>query len=263
MRSRKEKRKGQVKKNTRVGNIIRTIIFVIALVVFLVSGYKLFQMWNEYHKNKVSYNKVQKYAPEKKTNKDTGKKEYVFSPEEFKKLKSMNSDFVAWIYIPNTEVNYPVVQTTNNSYYLTHNFEKQENAGGAIFVAVDNKSPFNERNTIIHGHHMRDGSMFASLQKFEDADFLKENSIIYITDQTGVKKYKIFSVYHQKVNDEPYQYGFTNDDQYLNFLNKLKNKSLVNVNISDFTANDQIVTLSTCNYEETDGRLLVHARLIG
>lgn len=250
------------KKKTSVGDVIRRIIFVIALAVFLVSGYKLFTMWKEYHDNRKAYDTVQKYAPEKVKDED-GEDTYRFTPEDFAKLYEVNNDLKAWIYIPKTEVNYPVVQTTDNDYYLHHNFNKEANAGGCIFIASENKDPFNEQNTTIHGHHMKDGSMFASLKNFEEKKFFKKNKTIYITTKTEVLKYEVFSVYYQKANNEPYATDFTDDNEYVDFLNGLKSKSLYQrKGMTDFTAKDRIITLSTCNYEVSDGRLLVHARLV-
>lgn len=254
--------KKKVKKKVTVGDVIRRIIFFIALIVFIVSGYKLFVMWKGYHDNKKAYEKVEKYAPEKVKDED-GEDSYRFTPEDFAKLYSVNNDLKGWIYVPKTDVNYPIVQTTDNDYYLHHNFNKEANAGGCIFIASENKDPFNEQNTTIHGHHMKDGSMFASLKNFEEEKFFKKNKTVYITTDKEVLKYEVFSVYFQEVNNDPYSTDFTDDNEYINFLNGLKDKSMYQrEGMSDFTAKDRIITLSTCNYEVSNGRLLVHARLV-
>lgn len=236
------------------------IIFIIALIVFLVSGYKLYTIWKEYHDNKQVYDEVKEYKPKKVENKED---EYEFTKEDYDKLKSINSDFIGWIYIPNTNVDYPMVQTEDNDYYLSHNFYKEDNGGGCIFIASEIEEPFKSaRNTIIHGHNMKDGSMFGSLVNFKDKEFFDNNKIIYIGTEDGVHKYEIFSAYWQKVNDEPYQYGFESDEKYVEYLNELKQKSAYTRDTAEFTANDKIITLSTCSYEVNDGRYLIHARLI-
>ena len=247
--------KGKNKKNITASKII----FVIALIVFFVSGYKLYTIWKEYNDNEQVYDEVKEYKPKKVKDKD----EYEFTKEDYDKLKGINSDFIGWIYIPNTNVDYPIVQTTDNDYYLSHNFYKEYNSGGCIFVASEIEEPFkNAKNTIIHGHHMRDGSMFGSLMKFKDNKFFDDNKIIYIGTEDGVHKYEIFSAYWQKVNDDPYQYGFESDEKYIEYLNGLKQKSAYTRDTDEFTANDKIITLSTCSYEVDDGRYLIHARLI-
>lgn len=250
-------------KNKRKGNIIRKIIFIIALVVFIGSGYKLFTIWNEYHKNEVVYDEIkEKFGPEKVVDKG-GEEKYKFTQEDYDGLLAINSDFKGWIYVPNTNVDYPIVQSKDNDYYLHHNFYNEYNDGGAIFIASEIENPFADKNTIIHGHHMNDGSMFASLKEFKDSkEFFDKNRKIYITTKDDVLVYEIFSVYYQVANTDPYKYGFASDEDYVNFLNGLKEKSLYSVDMEPFTKDDKIVTLSTCTYEVNDGRLLVHGRLI-
>ena len=150
----------------------------------------------------------------------------------------------------------------NDEYYLTHNFEKDENSGGAIFVESAIRHPFEEENTIIHGHNMRDGSMFAGLNNFKEEDFFNNNRNIYIDTKDVSYVYEVFSVYVEKANENPYMYSFSTKEEYISFLNGLKNKSMFLANTADFTENDKIITLSTCSYEVTDGRCLVHAKLI-
>ena len=249
-------------KKKNKGSIIRKIIFSISLVVFIGSGYMLFDIMNEYHKNKASYDDIKEnYGPEKVE--EDGVLKCRFTQEDYDKLLAINSDFKGWIYIPNTNVDYPIVQGSDNDYYLHHNFKKEENDGGAIFIASEIENPFTDVNTIIHGHHMKDGSMFASLKEFkDDEDFFNKNRKVYIITKDDVLVYEIFSVYYQKANTDPYKYGFASDEDYVNFLNELKNKSMHYIEQEPFTKDDKIITLSTCTYEVDDGRLLLHARLI-
>lgn len=251
------------KKSKDIG---RKIIFLIALIVFIGSSIKLFLIWNEYNKNSKSYEKVQEYGPKEVTednvNGEDNRYKYVLSEEDYKSLMSINEDFKAWITVPNTSVNYPVVQTTDNSYYLHHNFYKEANDGGAIFIACENENPFADRNTVIHGHHMRDGSMFASLNEFKESDFFNSNKYIYISTKDEVYEYEIFSMYVEKASVNPYEISFASDEDYLDYLQALKNKSIYSRDVSEFSADDKIITLSTCTYEVNDGRLLIHARLV-
>ena len=253
------------KKKIGAKEIIRRIVFVIALIVFIGSAYKLYSIWDEYNKNSTIYEELREYSPEIVTDDsvESNDPNYKFNPEDYQKLLDINSDFKGWITIPKTEVNYPIVQTIDNSYYLTHNFNKEENDGGSIFIASENKTPLEERNTIIHGHHMKDGSMFASLRNYKETSFIDSNKKIYISTKDEVLVYEIFSVYVEQASSEPYKYSFASDEEYVNYLKSLNENSYTRIDTKEFTKDDKIITLSTCTYEVEDGRLLVHARLIG
>ena len=262
--------------------LLRKVIFAVALILFIGSSTKLFLIWNEYNKNAKSYEAIQEYGPkavEPKTNNEKNEEngqngegennsenddiyKYVLSEEDYNKLYSINQDIKGWITVPNTSVNYPIVQGTDNSYYLHHNFNKEANDGGAIFIACENKNPFEDQNTVIHGHHMKDGSMFATLNEFKDIDFFKANKYIYISTKDRVRKYEIFSMYVEKASVNPYEISFSSDEEYLKYLKSLSGKSIYGTEIGDFSADDKILTLSTCTYEVNDGRLLIHAKLI-
>lgn len=99
---------------------------------------------------------------------------------DFKALKKINPDIVAWIRIPDTSIDYPVVQGNDDSYYLTHTFKKTEHVAGAIFLDSDNNADFSDDKNIIYGHNMKDGSMFRGLRNFLGDKFLKEHHILYL-----------------------------------------------------------------------------------
>jgi len=240
--------------------ILRRVIFSISLIVFIVCGYKLYNIWSEYNKNSKVYEEVQEFSPEK-TVEENGEKKFEFKAEDYNKLLSINSDFKCWLLIDDTQINYPVVEIDNNDFYLTHNFKKEENAGGAIFISSNNKDPFNDKNTIIHGHHMKDGSMFAELEKYKDESFVTDHPI-YISTKNKVLKYEVFTVFIEKADNGSYQNGFVSEDEYVKYINNLKEKSLFNLNNVSLTQLDKIITLSTCDYNVDDGRLLVCGRLV-
>lgn len=247
--------------------VLRRIIFCISVVVFVVCVFKLFQIGKGYYDNKKSYDEVRQYAPEEINPGTEGMSDgseeplFIFTKENYDKLLSINSDFKSWIYIPSTKVNYPVVQTSDNDYYLTHNFNKEKNSGGAIFISSNNTKPFEDENTIMHGHHMRDGSMFASLMKLKEEDVAKSTPI-YINTKDKLLKYEIFSVFYETANNNSYQNGFANKDEFVSYVNKLKSKSMFNLERGEFTSTDKMITLSTCDYDVDDGRLLVCAKLV-
>lgn len=178
-----------------------------------------------------------------------------------KELKSQNSDTVGWININNTNVNYPFVHTSNNDYYLSHSYDKSYNEAGWLFLDYRNNIDFSNRNNIIYGHSRLDKTMFGSLSRVLKREWQinKDNHIIRISLDNENTLWQIFSVY--KIEAESYYIttNFSSDNEYVNFLNTIKNRSLYDFN-ANLNKDDKILTLSTC-YSETE-RTVVHARLI-
>ncbi len=185
----------------------------------------------------------------------------------YEELLNINSDFVGWITVNNTEINYPIVQTTNNDYYLTHTFYKQSNRRGAIFMDYRNSSDLSDRNTIIYGHHPHDGTMFQDLTKFRDYDFWQENKYIYINSLNHQYIYEVFAVMPiTDVNEFYYIYtDFASDEQFLSFIDECRQRSIYETD-TVINADDKIVTLSTCSYEtgyNGKGRLVLLCKQVG
>lgn len=99
---------------------------------------------------------------------------------DFQALRKINSDIIAWIRIPDTKIDYPIVQGKNNAYYLKHMFQKTEHAAGSIFLDVDNEADFSNRKSILYGHNMKDGSMFQGLHRFQEESYLQEHNQVYL-----------------------------------------------------------------------------------
>ena len=176
-------------------------------------------------------------------------------------LKRQNSDTVGWININNTNVNYPFVHTDNNDYYLNHSFDKGYNEAGWLFLDYRNNSDFSDRNNIIYGHSRLDKTMLGSLSKVLKSEWYvnKDNHIIRLSLDNENTLWQIFSVY--KIEAETYYIttNFNSDNEYVEFLNTIKSRSLYNFN-TNLNKDDKILTLSTC-YSDTE-RTVVHARLI-
>ena len=179
-------------------------------------------------------------------------------------LKETNSDTVGWITVPGTSVNYPVVQSINNSYYLNHDFNKNLNSYGWTFMDYRNDVSNLNQNTIIYGHNISVYSnvMFGSLRLTLEEAWYKNTSNTIITFNTAAKdmKWKVFSVYKVE-NTNDYLYNtFTSQQEFLEFTNKLKSRSIYDFGV-DIHENDKILTLSTCQ-NSGKMRLAIHAVLI-
>ena len=176
-------------------------------------------------------------------------------------LKNKNKDTVGWINVNNTNVNYPYVQTSNNTFYLDHSYDKKYNDAGWVFMDYRNNSNLDNKNTILYAHRRLDDSMFGSLSETLKSKWFtnKDNHIIRISTETENSLWQIFSIY--KIKEESYYIttDFSNDNNYQTFLDTVKGRSIYNFNTS-LTTTDKILTLSTC-YSD-DIRIVVHAKLI-
>ena len=157
---------------------------------------------------------------------------------------------------------YPVVKTTNNSFYLNHSFDKSKNLAGWIFADCKNKFDNTDKNIVIYGHNMRDGSMFGSLKNILNSDWYdnEENTNITLFTENEKCIYKVFSVY--KIENEDYyiKTEFSNDSEFEKFIETLKKRSIKNFNI-DISKEDSILTLSTCA-NNNKYRVVLHAKKI-
>ena len=179
----------------------------------------------------------------------------------FDELQKRNNQTVGWIQVGGTNINYPFVQTTDNEYYLTHDFDKQYNAAGWVYMDYRNNPYGNNRNTIIYGHSRLDQTMFGSLKNILTNGWLNnpDNYIVKLSTESENTLWQVFSVYHVPTTNDYLQTTFNNDQQYQEFLDMLKNRSAHNFN-TNVNSDDRILTLSTC-YGYTD-RVVLHAKLI-
>ncbi len=172
-------------------------------------------------------------------------------------MKSVNEDIIGWIKVSGTNINYPILQADDNTYYLSHSFDKTPSKGGSIYMDYRNSSSFEDKNTILYGHNMKDGSMFAELKKFKKEAFILENNIIYVNRNDDTLIYEIFAVY---VTDPDFEYrkiAYDNVWEFEKFSKQVKALSSVQTN-QVITKEDKILTLSTC--EGSGKRLVVHAK---
>ena len=188
---------------------------------------------------------------------------------EYVDLYEKNSHMVGWIRIPDTEIDYPVMQSPNsNEYYLRRNFEKKDDINGCIFMDMRNNYIDRDDNLIIYGHNMNDGQMFGSLEKYLETDYLKSHETIEFDTLYEREKYVIIAVCLAKVeyrgNDAFRYYNFFNAEDEAAFEEYRKNIEKLNVSEGevDLQYGDKLITLSTCNNYIEDGRLFLVAKKI-
>lgn len=181
---------------------------------------------------------------------------------DFNELKSRNEDTVAWIKLNNTNIDFPVVKAENNSYYLKRNFKKESNGAGWIFADYRNTFDNLDKNTIIYGHNRRNGTMFSNLSNFltDSWNFDNENSYFYFATESASYKAQIFSVYMMKATKLYIQNNFTDETEFQNYVQSLKELSINDFNV-EVSNSDKIITLCTCD-NTNQNRVVVHAKLI-
>lgn len=232
--------------------ILVTFIQIVLIAVIIFSGIKIIEWIKSNKKNKDIMSEIKENVVIN-NEMDSNNEEYKI---DFAKLKQKNSDAIAWIKVNGTDIDFPVVKGTDNLYYLTHNFDKEKNKAGWIFADYRNKFDGTDKNIIIYGHNMKNGSMFASLK-----DVIKEewynnenNKYIALITENENCKYQVFSVY--QIETEEY-YLQTNISNFKEFVEKIKGRSKKKFNV-DIKETDSILTLSTCA-DNTKYRVVLHA----
>lgn len=160
-------------------------------------------------------------------------------------LREVNSDVVGWIAIPDTEISYPIMQTTDNSYYLNYTWNNERSSVGAIFLDCRNNLGLLGFHTLIYGHQMRNGSMFGGLHQYRDEEYLRAHPIIYIVTDEGVQKYDIFAAFEASVQEIVYQFDIEEEGRQQEFIDYCLSHSVVDTGIVPET-DGHIITLSTC-----------------
>ena len=260
-------------------NLIALIIFFIAFIFLIKSGINLINYFIDTNKTNDEIKEIEDVVNIEET-KDNENTEIIEQKEEipkenpywdyikmnlinvnFDELLKINNETKGWIQVNGTNINYPFVQTNNNDYYLTHSFNKSYNQAGWVFMDYRNNTTDYDKNTILYAHGMNNKTMFGSLRNILSSSWYDntDNHIIKLSTPTENTLWQEFSVYHIETTNDYIQTRFTSDEEYQNFLNKLKNRSAVEFDTS-INANDKILTLSTC-YNKTD-KVVMHAKLI-
>lgn len=176
-------------------------------------------------------------------------------------LKAENKDTIGWIQVLGTNINYPIVQSNDNDYYLTRDFTKKKNKGGWIFLDYRNSIDNLSKNNIIYGHRRYNKSMFGTLKNVLTNEWQQnpKNHIIKVSTEKYNYLFQVFSVYETPNETYYLQTDFLDDTAYVNFLNTITSRSAYNFN-TEINKDTIILTLSTCHNK--DDRLVVHSKLI-
>lgn len=254
-------------------NYASLILLLASLAVFAFAAWKLFGIYAEYHQGTETYEELQDYVHKPVENVDPSPSEDGTSEEgtqndgegylqvDFEGLKKVNPDIIAWIQIPALDISYPVVQGNDNYYYLHHMFDGQANKNGSVFVDYHNQPDFTDSNTIIYGHNMKNGSMFGTLDRYQDQNLCQQYPYFYIYVPGAVLEYQIISCYAGRNGSAGYTYSFPEPEDFQKFVDTVLSYSGYDMGVA-VADTDHIVTLSTCVNTDRNYRYLVHGKLL-
>lgn len=175
-------------------------------------------------------------------------------------LREVNGDVVGWLLIPGTTISYPLVQGADDAHYLSHTWDGRASAVGAIFLSASASRDLSDFHSLIYGHRMKNGSMFAGLKYFRDESYYQAHPFVYITDDGGTKRYEIFAAYEAGVSSETYRIGQQSDQTRQAYIDYCLAQSRYSTGVVPQT-DDRLITLSTCTGSGHATRWVVQARL--
>ncbi|MBR1482943.1 MAG: class B sortase [Ruminococcus sp.] len=258
--------------NKRRNRVLVGVIVVFALIALGACGYLVYKTISSNISAEEYNNVASSFAPQieetedpkvtRPENVDTEKAE---NPVNVAELSETNSDIYAWIYIPDTNVNYPVAQSADeDNFYLDHDMYKNYSFPGTIYSQACNSLNWTDRVTVLYGHNMLNGSMFATLHNFGDTDFFNEHPYFYIYTKDRKLTYEIVTAFDYDSRHIMNSFDFKDDKVFQDWIDQAKNPRSLNANVRDSVAldlNSKFVVLSTClNYG--DGRYLVQGVLV-
>ncbi len=193
--------------------------------------------------------------------------EAIFRTVDFAALQEDTcADIYAWISIPDTRIDYPVLQhPSDDSYYLNYNLDGSKGYPGCIYTEMENNKDFSDFNTVIYGHNMKDGSMFHDLHNYEDEIFLPDHPYVYIYTPDRVLRYRIFAAYSYDDRHLLYSFDYATLEGRSGYLSEIFNIRSMSAVLDDqveVTSEDRLITLSTCVGNQSEKRYLVQAVLV-
>lgn len=250
----KKKNKHSENQEDRKNKIISFIFSIISLIIIIACGLYIVMWIMQNNANEQTIKEI--YEDTVSVDDETGT-----SKIDFGKLKNRNKDVIGWLKVNNTNIDYPIVKGNDNDFYIKHNFDKNYNIAGWVFADYRLKADGTDKNIVIYGHNMKNGSMFGSLKKVLTKEWYENEDNMYVTFETEeqVLTYKVFSVYQIKKETYYTTTSFRSAEAYQNFLNTLKSRSIKKFN-EDVSTDDKILTLSTCA-SNNDYRVVLHAYL--
>lgn len=246
-------------KHIKEDSKLKKVLLLILSIIFILSiGYMCNYFYNNYKERKDNANILNKIEnieiAEEKDERIT----------KLNELQKENNEIIGWIEIEGTNINYPILQSTDNEFYLTHNYKKEKSTSGSLFLDKDFDLENGSSNYLIYGHRNKQGLMFEDLLKYAKEDFYKEHKQIRFTTLKEDSIYEVLAVFYSRVYYEKEENVFRyyyfvnarNEKEYNDFIKESKKASIYDTGVNAIYG-EQLLTLSTCEYSQEDGRFAV------
>jgi len=251
-----------MKRKNKCGKIIAFLILALSICAMTVCGYKLWETHRVYQIGKESYSDLaDRVRPAESSGESKSQPER--SPDvdipdmnlDYEALQEVNNNAAAWLYCPDTVIDYPVMKATDYDYYLHHLPDGTYNANGTLFIDYNNAPDFSDKLTVIYGHHMRSGKMFGSLKGYKGQAYFNEHPYMYLYTEKG--NYRIDLMYGCVIGEGQWRVQAFMFDANLDTLLTYAAQNTTFTSGVQYTENDRIVALSTCSYEFDNARYVV------
>lgn len=244
------------------------IIELLCAVIFIYAAVQLFSIYRDYHQASEDYSALSASVVTEITPDDRAdgagpdEMEAVEYHVNLEAVKAKNADTAGWIILPDSRINYPIVESKDNEDYLRTTFDGKPATAGTLFIDMNCKADFSEQNTIIYGHNMRNGSMFRALNNLTDREYFKNHQIFWISTGGELERYQIISCYETTTdNESSWQISFQSDAVYAEWLKNAAARC--NYKCMPYDTEKNTITLSTCRGKSGGtGRFIVHLQKI-
>ena len=239
--------------NMKVRRMAENVIMVCLALIMLVSGYKVYTIVRDYKENQAAYESIAEQAR-------PGGGGFT-GDIDFAALSKINPDVIGWLYYKDMHIDYPVVKGSDNETYLSKLFDGRWGGCGTLFADCITEAPFEQFNTVVYGHHMRDGSMFAQLKKLKDPEFWKEHPQLELITPEGKYHLEIWAFLNQPSDSGIYETNINDEEKKAGYIALAEQMSDYTTDVEVTTA-DRLVVLSTCAYEYQDARYIVVCKMV-
>lgn len=277
--------KGQSRRRSMRRRLFKIVAFSFFLVLFLLSSTMVLKTVIERSKAKSGYSELQALVRQEEyeskmepaiTNETAlniaMKPEVVDAKEsnliqrqktsmDFSTLKEINPDIIGWIRAEGTNIDYPIAQTDNNDYYLSHLYNKDWNSNGTIFADYRNAGDFSDTNTVIYGHHMKNGTMFQALEEYKDQELYDVNPTMILFTPDGDYFIELICGTVEDGNYQFVKFDFDSEESFIQYIEGFRARSTF-VSDIEVQPGDKIVSLCTCSYEWANARYMVIGKLV-
>ena len=238
-------------KNARIRRGAENVIMVCLAAIVVISGWKIYTIMRGYHEGQEVYKKISEQTAAQGFTGDI----------DWDKLRKINPEVVGWLYYEDTVIDYPVVKGQDNDRYLYTMFDGSVGGFGTLFADAATEAPFRQFNTIVYGHHMRDGSMFAPLKRLKDSSYAGEHPQLELITPEGKFHLLIWAFLNQPADSQIYMTNIHDKEERAAYLELIRDLADYTTDV-EVSVEDRLVILSTCAYEYQDARYMVVGKMV-